>query len=244
CYHELPWLVGDEPWHPVIVTDPEEALETVDLMGRAMLKLPWSNAGRGQQDSGRIPRNVLIDRINGMLNRQGAIEIEPYYNRIADFAVLFDENGCYSGLSLFTTDTHGGWTGNILTDDFSIADRIVVDIEPIVEVLEDSLERHVYSSGYRGPVGVDMMRATDSTGRLVYPVVEVNVRRTMGHVAHTFRERFMMPGVRGRLVVEPRSSEPFFTTTGCIISGRRIKAGKLDLVPPGGNFRIIVRTGT
>ena len=207
-----------------------------------MLNLPWSTAGGGQQDSGRIPRSVLIYRINGMLNRQGAIEIEPYYDRITDFAILFDENGSYTGLSLFTTDTHGGWTGNILTDDRSIAEITRLDLEPIVEALTVALETHVYSSGYKGPVGVDMMRATDSTGRTVYPIVEVNVRRTMGHVAHTFYKNFMTPGTTGRLAVEPRSSEPFHSLADSKIADGRLRAGCLDLVPPGGDFRIIVRT--
>ena len=242
CYRQFPWLVGDSEPGPVIVTDAAEALETVDSMGRAMLKLPWSNAGRGQQDSGRIPRNVLIDRINGMLNRQGAIEIEPYYDRITDFAVLFDDSGQYIGLSLFTTDTHGGWTGNVLTDDSAIEEQIGTDIEPIAKSLEMALDAHVFSSGYKGPVGVDMMKAIDRTGRVVYPIVEVNVRRTMGNVAHVFHRRFMAPGVTGRLTVEPRSSEPFHVVGDCEIADGKLVSGCLDLVPPGGDFRIVVRT--
>ena len=34
--------------------------------------------------------------------------------------------------------------------------------------------------GYEGPVGVDMMVLHD---RMIHPCVEINLRRTMGHVA-------------------------------------------------------------
>ncbi len=242
CYEAIPQLVGPDNPPPVIVTDQEGALEAVDRAGRAMLKLPWSNAGRGQQESGRIPRNVLIDRINGMLNRQGSIEIEPYFSRSVDFAILFDENGRYAGLSLFETDTHGGWTGNILTDDRTIERHIGLELGPVIEVLKSLLAESIFSKGYKGPIGIDMMKASDRNGRTVYPIVEVNMRRTMGHVAHTFYSRFMAPGTTGRLTVEPRNAESFHRPGDCEISGGRITAGNLDLVPPGGDFRILVRT--
>ena len=42
---------------------------------------------------------------------------------------------------------------------------------------------------YRGPLGVDMMAVAKADGRgfLLHPCVEINVRRTMGHVANAFR---------------------------------------------------------
>ena len=41
-------------------------------------------------------------------------------------------------------------------------------------------------AGYRGPLGIDMMLvrpAAPSSAPLLHPCIEVNLRRTMGHVA-------------------------------------------------------------
>ena len=41
-----------------------------------------------------------------------------------------------------------------------------------------------YKGKYRGPFGIDMMIvASEAGGFLLHPCVEINLRRTMGHVA-------------------------------------------------------------
>lgn len=235
-YYEI---TGSRLQSPVIAEDFEAAVNAVRQFGRAMLKLPWSNAGRGQQDTGRIPESVTHDRIRGMLNRQQSIEIEPYYNRIADFAVLFDEKFDYVGLSLFTTDTHGGWTGNLLMSDVEIARRLGIDAASIAEALAPLISGTARDFGYHGQVGVDMMVAETETGERVVPLVEVNWRRTMGHVAHAFAERFLLPDVKATLTVEQRSGKPYKSLDSADIKNGRLRGGALDLVPSGGDFRII-----
>lgn len=235
-YAALPDITGVERM-PVIARTVDEAVEAVAEMGRAMLKLPWSNAGRGQQDSVRVPREVLLDRIRGMLNRQGAIAIEPYYERETDFALLFDR-GSFVGLSLFTTDTHGGWTGNNLAPDDVIAARLGVDVEAIAAVVGPLVAEKAASYGYDGLAGVDMMVARDSAGRRVVPLVEVNWRNTMGHVAHCLVDRFMAHGTTGRLTVEQSARCPFAPLSASRVAFGRIEGGILDLVPDGGEFRI------
>jgi hypothetical protein len=37
--------------------------------------------------------------------------------------------------------------------------------------------------GYEGPFGIDMMIVASNDGCLLHPCIEINLRRTMGHVA-------------------------------------------------------------
>ena len=43
----------------------------------------------------------------------------------------------------------------------------------------------IYKDKYQGPLGVDMMIVAGAEGQgfLLHPCVEINLRRTMGHVA-------------------------------------------------------------
>ena len=45
-------------------------------------------------------------------------------------------------------------------------------------------------NSYRGPLGVDMMVVSVDNKLMVHPCVELNLRRTMGHVALALTRRF------------------------------------------------------
>lgn len=241
---EVPSLVDGRPdaFAPRIATDVDEAMDIISTFGgRAMLKLPWSNAGRGQQDTARTTPDELLRRVGGMIARQGAIEISPYYDGILDFAMLFDVNG-FVGYSLFTTDTHGGWLENRLLSDTDIEELIMAKAATEVdfEVLRSVLSRLVAESArkvcYAGPSGVDFMVAKAPDGSIVIPPVEINRRRTMGHVAHTLKQNILAPGVEGSFAITPRGQAGY--ADNYRTSGMRLVEGILNLVPPGGAFDI------
>lgn len=243
--HDMPDIVAGQPDRsaPVIARSVGHALRHIaDLDGRAMLKLPWSNAGRGQQDTARTTPDELQRRVAGMIARQGAIEITPYYHRKLDFAMLFDDNH-FVGYSLFTTDTHGGWLSNTLLPDSEI-ERIIadtmgrdIDFAAIQDILTRSLTRTARTADYDGPTGVDFIIATDNDGNTLMPPVEINRRRTMGHVAHTIANQILAPGATGTFAVVPRTAAVPDNYTA---ENGRLTAGTLNLVPPGGDFGIIV----
>ena len=96
----------------------------------------------------------------------------------------------YSGLSLFKTD-NGTYTGNIIATER-------VKFEMISNYLPDTLLKQVreelqlilgdaFNGRYRGPFGIDMMIVAPGEGQgfTLHPCVEINLRRTMGHVALT-----------------------------------------------------------
>lgn len=233
---------------PRIFSEPEEALSAVESKGNAMIKLPWSNAGRGQQVSERTTPEELRQRIYGMINRQGAVEITPFYNKILDFAMLW-ENGRFTGYSLFQTDTHGGWKGNNLWHDSKIEKLIEVkagisvDFEKIIDDLSRLLMKFSQKFEYDGCVGVDFIIGTigNSQNILMLPV-EINWRRTMGHVAHRLKNSFLGEDTEGSFQIIPSQllKSSYNNVANCKIGDNRLIDGVLDIVPPGGDFRFIL----
>jgi hypothetical protein len=94
----------------------------------------------------------------------------------------------YLGLSLFHT-ANGAYTGNLLATEsakLSIINRYLsADLIFCVQQSLCGLLGHFLKGRYSGPLGVDMMIVAreGSDGFSLHPCVEINLRRTMGHVA-------------------------------------------------------------
>lgn len=146
--------------------------------------------------------------VANMIYHQGGVTVEPLYNKVRDFAMEFemkDGKALYRGLSLFDT-IKNAYSGNVLCSEDDkvemlkplISEAQLAGIrQRIIEVMEPAL-KDIYS----GPFGVDMMICTkgekdefceavlnqegedvNRTGLGVVPCIEINLRRTMGHVA-------------------------------------------------------------
>lgn len=167
-------------------TDEAAVLAAIEAFGgRAVLKLPWSCSGRGvwTTESTSSPQ-----RIRKSLRDQGAVEVEPWYENIADFAMEFeadDRGGVkYIGLSVFATHDGGGYAGNVVAPQEELRRTLEARAgRPLgLEDLADSLcaaLAEVLASDYVGPLGVDMMLTPEG----IHPCIEVNLRNTMGRVA-------------------------------------------------------------
>lgn len=171
-----------------------EVSECVKCLGQAVIKMPWSCSGRGLRfvEGGDISEPHLHGWIKNALIAQDNLMVEPYYKKVKDFGMEFfcDDNGCvsYKGLSLFST-VNGAYTGNIIATERAKLEAIS---RYVPEFLLENIKKSIcnFMSGelagrYSGPFGVDMMIVprTNRDGFLVHPCVEVNLRRTMGHVA-------------------------------------------------------------
>ena len=162
-----------------------------------VVKAPWSSSGRGVRfmeddvniyDNGWL-RNVIV--------KQGSVMVEPYYNKVKDFGMEFvsDGNGSvsYIGLSLFQT-SDGAYTGNILASEEEkenlISRYIPIDLLKTVQQKICAKMGSWLKDQYTGVFGIDMMvvRRDDGDGFLLHPCVEINLRRTMGHVAISLTE--------------------------------------------------------
>lgn len=170
----------------------DEVEERLARWGRVVLKAPWSSSGRGLRFIDRLGDAHLMGWLRNTLAQQGSVMAEPYIGKVKDFGMEFESDGegrvRYVGLSLFST-VNGAYTGNILATERAKQEMLtrylpISLLESVKATVEASLGARL-KGVYRGPLGVDMMVATDEAngGFLLHPCVEVNLRRTMGHAA-------------------------------------------------------------
>lgn len=170
----------------------DTVVEKLNEWGRVVVKAPWSSSGRGIRFIEGTLNDYHSGWIRNVIQRQGSVMVEPYYNKVKDFGMEFsiDEQGGvhYLGLSLFHT-RNGAYTGNLIATEEEKIDILSRYIP--VDLIANAKEKIMASFGlmcqkrYRGPFGVDMMivARSDGYGFLLHPCVEINLRRTMGHVA-------------------------------------------------------------
>lgn len=157
-----------------------------------VVKAPWSSSGRGIRFIDNELNGYQQRWIQNVIASQGSIVIETYCHKVKDFGMEFESDGQgsvrYLGLSLFHTE-NGAYTGNILASEEEKQEMIkrYISEELLVAVREKicSSLGALYKGRYAGPFGVDMMvvRGDDNVPFLLNPCVEINLRRTMGHVA-------------------------------------------------------------
>lgn len=168
-----------------------------------VIKAPWSSSGRGLRYLD-LQNEGINDHLQGwiknVIRKQGLVMVEPYYNKIRDFGMEFTahKNGEieYLGLSVFST-SNGAYMGNILAPEdekeellsrYINADILIEIRNTITNIMNGKLK-----GIYTGPFGIDMMIVN---GGKIHPCVELNLRRTMGHVAldltHKMKENRIM----------------------------------------------------
>ena len=190
----LPLLrVGDTVGASFECSDADSILAFLHGYGRIVLKAPWSSSGRGIRfwDNSVALTDNQKGWMHNVLKTQGSIMVEPYYNKVKDFGMEFESRDgrvSYCGLSLFDT-ANGAYTGNILateTAKLHYLERYVPQslLLSVIRLAEQHLTTFL-GLHYTGPLGIDMMIVADESqkGFLLHPCVEVNLRRTMGHVA-------------------------------------------------------------
>lgn len=167
-----------------------ESLETVErqlgLHSRLVLKAPWSSSGRGIRFIDGELNDYHRGWLRNLLAKQGGVMAEPYYEKVKDFGMEFEstESGIrYLGLSLFHT-SNGAYTGNMLATE-NVKREMISRYIPIclLDEVKEKICGMSLLNGYVGPFGIDMMIVRNHTQLLLHPCVEINLRRTMGHVA-------------------------------------------------------------
>ena len=151
---------------------PEEVERLLQKYGQVVMKAPWSSSGRGLRfcDAARLVNSeklIVNNWLRNVIFRQGSIMVEPFYDKVKDFGMEFSADG----------------QGHIPTERakqemlsrYIPADFISCIREKIISLLD--------LGNYAGPFGIDMMIVKSPSGFLLHPCVEINLRRTMGHVA-------------------------------------------------------------
>ena len=167
--------------------------------GKIVVKEPWGSSGRGIRyvfgmaeagSSGVEMDQRVVNWIANVVARQGSIMVEPYYDKLLDFGMEFMSDGRgtvdYLGLSLFHT-VNGAYTGNVLETEEHKMEMLSHYIDAsLITGLQSAICSEMGSllkGHYAGCFGVDMMMVRMDGQTMVHPCVEVNLRRTMGHVA-------------------------------------------------------------
>lgn len=170
------------------------------LSGHAMLKSPWSSSGRGVFPVKGALDAVSEARVRSILQQHGGIEVQSLHEVMGNFALEYhahpDGTVRYDGLSLFQAAPGGSYLGNLVGHPAVIEQELLhalstfaehwgivpSDLGELLLHLQTSLSELLtrwLSGRYVGPLGVDML----ITPRGIHPCVEINLRRTMGHVA-------------------------------------------------------------
>lgn len=202
---ELEHLLGPVPETGTLHHDASSALTEISRLlasGQALLKAPFACAGRGHL---RVNHESLPDKTRGWidntLDAHGSIVIEPWLDRVLDFSALYEMKtggeAVLLNLTRIENDAAGRFLGirigpkwgNLLEPEiaeflFRGAEVMRLYQETVPAALKNLLP------GFTGPLCVDAMVHRRGDGSLALkPVVELNVRMTMGRIAHEWAKR-------------------------------------------------------
>ena len=180
------------------INNEADLLYQLNLRTKVVLKAPWSCSGRGVRLVTTPIDSVVYHWAKGIIPSQGSIMLEPWYDKATNFGMefFFDDTGIhYQGLSLFNTNKTA-YTGNIIASEEAKRSFLAQQISPklIDEVCEAILFvfPQCFPNFYYGPFGIDMMVVKDKNDKkFIHPCVEINFRRTMGHVAIDLQKRHL-----------------------------------------------------
>lgn len=212
-----------------------------------MMKSPWSGSGNGVRKANATNFSEHRNWIKNVLQKQKVVLVEPYYQKLLDFAMEFyaDADGkiSFCGYSLFRTDSNGRYKENWLAPDYLIEQQLVkyVPIEVLNRVKVGIAEylNGMYTHLYEGYFGVDMMICEKEGSYYLHPCVELNLRMNMGILARRLFDNYVCPTSEGSYQIEYYAT-PELTQTETrklrqehplIIEDNRVKSGYLPLTP-------------
>lgn len=243
--HRLP---GIRMPHPAIEARSIQEIEAImNSWGDVYIKQPWSGSGRGVISSATNHHGALR-LAETSIRTQGSVMIEEALPPGLDFARLFrctDGKVEDLGTSVFTTDTLGHYTGNLLAPEPArfarVAERYPADdLLRIFDELAKIISEEI-APDYNGVLGVDMLVSAD--GR-IHPAVEINLRHTMGYVANRFAELHMHPDAHpGRFEIRAHkaSDATAIADMDFVVTDNRLLSGTLPLIPESTNFEIVAK---
>ena len=213
-----------------------------------MLKTPYSCSGRGLF---RIPTRDIDKQtsqwINGVLKKQGVVSIERALDKVCDFALEFESDGyghiSHKGLAIFNTLLKGAYQGNLLGSQDRLRKKIS-EFTPIARLREiqetiTSILVEEFGSVYQGYLGVDMLIYRNGSNFDIHPLIEINLRNTMGLVALQLSNRLIDPSSHGHLIITYNKEKnktcnlhlQMKAKYPLQISGTKIQSGYLSLCP-------------
>ena len=201
-------------------SDSREAMRAVEGLltrgSQVVIKASFGTSGRGMV---RVFELGELEAASAWTSRtiaqQGSVVVEAWLERVADLSVQIhvgsDGASRTLGVTRFVTDERGQYQGTILGDplrDLSAPLRRAIvgpgrrwQMFDHLEAVGRFVGEHLSAAGHRGPAGVDALVYRDEDGVFrLKPIVEVNPRCTMGHIALAVGKQ-LGPARRGRFVL-------------------------------------------
>jgi uncharacterized ferritin-like protein (DUF455 family) len=186
--------------------------------GQVLLKAPFSHAGRGHL---RVNHQSDPQKTRGWVRNTLAahrgVVVEPWLERVLDFSALYEMHSdgrvTMLGLTHMENDAAGRFLGirvgpkwgSVLNEELA---AFVYGTSGMMGIYQEVIPSKLASllPGYVGPLCVDALihRKPDSS-LVLKPVVELNVRTTMGRIAWEWMKRQPKSGA-GRLRILRRAS--------------------------------------
>ena len=181
-----------------------------------VFKAPWSGSGKGVFWSSGALTPSLSGWCKRVIEKQGSVMGEKAYDRVQDFAMEFKVGRgdvTFAGYSLFFTEGSGIYRGNYLWSNEDIESELTKYVsKDYLDWIRDELAnflRERVAKVYTGFVGVDMFvysETQDAGSEIrnyrINPVVEFNLRMTMGMVARVIYDRCVQKGVKGMFTID------------------------------------------
>ena len=181
---------------PIVAKSIRDVEATLERWGRIVLKSPLSGSGKGIRWVSEALSHSDIGWCLHNLEHYGSIIAEERQNVIQDFAMLFSCNLPFKsgieffGYSLFFT-SNGAYKGSVVENDSFIEEYLCSQGANLAELhrIRTQLQEHLtkeLAGWYKGFLGVDMFLFSpadkEHRSALLNPVVEINLRLTMGHL--------------------------------------------------------------
>ncbi len=202
CSHPADWLAGPDQLGRSCAELEPALLAVTKLRERGLevvIKAPFGSAGRGMvrvlSDADLDPARAWIQRT---LSQQGEVIVEPWLKRMLDLSaqISVEADGATRllGITRFSTDRRGQYQGTLLGAHLDQLDpqlkRAVIGpgrgwrMFQHLERCAEFVGQQLYQAGHRGPAGIDALVYQDQQQNyLLKPIVEINPRYTMGHIA-------------------------------------------------------------
>jgi len=234
---------------PKTCTTQEQIISLQLRWGKVVVKAPWSASGRGLQHLRPNEFNQTNKQvISGILKQQGYVVVEPWHDKQIDLSFQFFSKGDgdveYKGLTTFSTDPAGHYTGNyiqqlpqhIATD---LQDFIAENLLSVKNEIHRILRESAYSTEYYGWIGVDALIFKTAKGALKFhPCLEINCRFTMGAIALKIREHLAEHSDGVFRITHGKDGDfnkfcgEMSTKAPLIVEGGKMVRGFLPLIPP------------
>lgn len=182
--------------------------------GQLLLKRPYSSSGRGVLPLPLPVQEKHLEALAGNCQRLGSVSLEPFLTVLDNWAIEYyrDETGAvnFYALSHFETLASGrAYAGNVLAPSEELWQELAEQVgaeklERLIALQKQWLEEELRDSLYIGYIGIDLFLYEVEGKRCLHPAVEINLRTTMGILAHEASLRYLPPRARGRFQLDYR----------------------------------------